>query len=166
MTNELSATADSRSRTFSGTAMAEDRTCIWAVRWNFGGSQLVLLAALFTLPVFLVYRFVFTFGRYCALKWRGNSHNDCIYLAYWKVGGAINRSLISAHFPTTQTYKRMRLSTRVYGIHNYMRDRKRFYMYIYWVKSFNYAYVIVVKHIHIHSHYTWSVNTLADDLHL
>ena len=40
---------------------------------------------------------------------------------YWKVGGAINHCLISVHFSiracflTTQTYKRMRLSTRVYS---------------------------------------------------
>ena len=39
-----------------------------------------------------------------------------------KVGGAISRSLISAHFSisayflTVQTYKRMRLTIRVYGI--------------------------------------------------
>ena len=39
------------------------------------------------------------------------------------MGGAINRSLISAHFSisasflTAQTYKRMRLTTRVYGMH-------------------------------------------------
>ncbi len=39
------------------------------------------------------------------------------------MGGAINRSFISAHFSisayflTTQTYKRMRLLTRVYGIY-------------------------------------------------
>ena len=40
------------------------------------------------------------------------------------MGGANNRSLISAHFfisayfLTTETYKRMRLTTRVYGIQN------------------------------------------------
>ena len=32
------------------------------------------------------------------------------------MGGANNRSLISAYFLTAETYKRMRLTTRVYGI--------------------------------------------------
>ena len=32
------------------------------------------------------------------------------------MGGATNRSLISAYFLTAETYKRMRLTTRVYGI--------------------------------------------------
>ena len=41
------------------------------------------------------------------------------------MGGANNRSLISAHFCisayflTAETYKRMRLTTRVYGISKY-----------------------------------------------
>ena len=47
---------------------------------------------------------------------------DRVLVSLKKVGGAINRSLISAHFSisayflTVQTYKRMRLTTQVYGI--------------------------------------------------
>ena len=63
--------------------------------------------------------------------WPIDDH-PCSYIARGKravpMGGAINRSLISAHFLlsayflTVQTYKRMRLITRVYGnlsIHNF-----------------------------------------------
>ena len=48
-------------------------------------------------------------------------HHDRVLVSLKKVGGAINHSLISAHFSvstyfhTVQTYKRMRLTTRVYG---------------------------------------------------
>ena len=135
MTNELSATADSRSRTFSGPPWPK---IVPVSEWWDANSRIVACSAgaLFTLPVFLeslVYRFVFTFGRYCALKWRGNSHNVCIYLAYWKVGCAINHSLVSAHFSisahflATQTYKRMCLSTWVYGITTMQARRKQIF---------------------------------------
>ena len=49
-------------------------------------------------------------------------HHDRILVSLKKVGGVINRSLISTHFSvsayflTVQTYKHMHLTIRVYGI--------------------------------------------------
>ena len=128
MIDELSATADSDSRTFSGAAMAKDRTCCWAVRCKLE------YRSLFCWPLSLLFQ---NFSN----PWSTGLHllladimpsNDVEIATMtvsalhtdrtWKVGGAINRSFISAHFSisayflTVQTYKRMRLTTRVYGI--------------------------------------------------
>ena len=53
-----------------------------------------------------------------------DDHIHCQHVAHGRargkevvlMGGAINRSFISAYFLTAQTYKHMRLVTRVYGI--------------------------------------------------
>jgi hypothetical protein len=49
--DELSATADSDSRTFSGAAKAEDRTCIWAVRCELNN------CSLFCWPLSLLFQY-------------------------------------------------------------------------------------------------------------
>ena len=60
------------------------------------------------------------------------------------MGGAIKRSLINAYFLTAQSYKRMRLTTQVYGIY--------IYVIISMSKELNFeprTWVMVVKHVYV-----------------
>ena len=99
------------------------------------------------------------------------------------MGGANNRSLISAHFCisayflTAETYKRMRLTTRVYGINIQefnMLHHIRMYQYIMYLGSFPNDYYDIVIIIYTtrkelaslaHSFYTCLKHQLETSAH-
>ena len=89
----------------------------------------VLLSTLLNLQYFLNPRFPVSFPLTVSSNDTDNGrsgsvavHRGCILVSLKKVGSAINCSVVSAHFSisayflTVQTYKRMRLTTRVYSI--------------------------------------------------
>ena len=106
-------------------AIADDRTFIWAVIManQFG----VLLSTLLNFQYFSNPRFPVSFRLTVSSNDTDNRHGGSVavhcnhVLVSQKVGGTINRSLISAHFSinayfiTIKTYKHMRLTTRAYG---------------------------------------------------
>jgi hypothetical protein len=104
MIEELSATADSDSRTFSEAAMAEDYTCVWIVRCersSIGACSAGRSLYSSSISRILVYRLVFNLadivpsnGVEIATMTVSTLHAD----KSWKVGGAINHSFTSTHF--------------------------------------------------------------------
>ena len=97
MIEELSATADLEdSRSFSGAAMAKDRSCIWAVRCKlkdrgFFHWLVPLLLQYFSNPWFTARLYL---ADIIPLNVVDNSHSDSIT---WKIGGAIKLICLYKH---------------------------------------------------------------------
>ena len=113
-------------------AIINDRTFIWAA--IVANQFRVLLSTLLNFPeCFSNFQFPVSFPLTASSNDTDNGHSgsvavhcDHVLVSLKKVGGAINCSLISAHFSISayclivQTYKCMRLTTQVYGNYYHM----------------------------------------------